>query len=428
MRCLLPEAPVGTMPSRRAAAIALLVGGMVLATPVLAQQTGRASATGTDTLSLNGRSYQLSGIDALEFNQSCFIDGQPFACGAAAARALQTLLDPAEVTCTPTGAPATGLTPATCAGHDGDVGLGMIEQGWAVSDPSASGDYAEAEATARSSQVGAWRGAFAAPGGYRATIATVEAKYAERAGEAARLEGEEAIATGAIDLLGLEPGAPEFVEEAAGAPLEDHEIRFGAFAPGFIDAAIEPPEVFTWRRVAEVVEGTRRAGVDAVKAGVTSAIWEALAARPSQTVDTRNAADFHAALRAGTAEWIAAGRQPILFVMAQDRPSWIRDWFLGQAPTGAEVTRRDDRNNANYLGTIDGVDVYVGPGRDRAALLVPADILAGATFRRDADGSVLTLQVDANAWVLRYGMALRWLDDKPTWLTFPRMASPTPDA
>jgi hypothetical protein len=38
--------------------------------------------------------------------------------------------------------------------------------------------------------------------------------------------------------------------------------------------------------------------------------------------------------------------------------------------------------------------------------------------------------VDAgsNEWILRYGMALRWRDDTLTWLAFPQMAAPTPDA
>jgi hypothetical protein len=116
--------------------------------------------------------------------------------------------------------------------------------------------------------------------------------------------------------------------------------------------------------------------------------------------------------------------------MAPSLPAWIRDWFAGQPPAGSKVTRRSDRSDANYLGTIDGIDVYVGPGRERAALLVPADILAGVTYTRDTDGKVLKLQVDGadNEWIAQFRMALDWRDDKPIWLTFPQMAAPTPDA
>ena len=213
-------------------------------------------------------------------------------------------------------------------------------------------------------------------------------------------------------------------------PLEVYEVHFGAFRPGFISAAIEPPAVFDWQAVAGVLDGTRREGVAEVEAGVAEAIWDELAARPAQTIDTRNADGFYAALKSRSAAWLAAGRQPILYVMAPDLPNWVRGWFAGQAPVGAEVSRREDRADPAYLGTIDGVDVYIGPGRQRAALLVPSDILSAVSYRTDADGRVLALSVDAatNAWVVRYGMALRWGDDMLTWLAFPQMASPTPDA
>jgi hypothetical protein len=115
--------------------------------------------------------------------------------------------------------------------------------------------------------------------------------------------------------------------------------------------------------------------------------------------------------------------------MAPDLPNWVRDWFAGQPPEGSKVTRRDDTTDANYLGTIDGIDVYIGPGRERAALLVPSDILAGVTYVKDADRQVLALQVDTgNDWLAQYRMALDWRDDKPVWLAFPQMAAPTPDA
>lgn len=116
--------------------------------------------------------------------------------------------------------------------------------------------------------------------------------------------------------------------------------------------------------------------------------------------------------------------------MAPDLPNWVRGWFAGQPPTGAEISRRAEVADPAYLGTIDGVDVYVGPGQKRAAILVPSDLLSAVIYQKDADGQVLALQVDpaTNEWVLGYRMALRWRDDTPTWLAFPQMASPTPDA
>jgi hypothetical protein len=311
------------------------------------------------------------------------------------------------------------------------VALKMLEQGWAVADGAAPDDYKAAEASARNGKVGAWRGAFLTPAAYREEIAAIEASYARRAGAAARAQAEAAITAGELDFRGLEKIAVEAAGgEASGDAAKDHEVGFDGFAPGFINAASPPPAVFDWKKVAGVLEATRQKGIDTLEASVTDAVWEELAARPAETVDTSNAETFYAALTKGAATWIADGRQPILFVMAPSLPAWVRDWFAGQPPAGSKVTRRSDRNDANYLGTIDGIDVYVGPGRERAALLVPSDILAGVTYTKGADGNVLALQVNAgdNAWMARYRMTLRWRDDKPIWLTFPQMAAPTPDA
>lgn len=411
--------------------VVLIIISLLAAVPAQAQETGRASATGSDSFSLNGREYQLFGIDGLEFNQSCFVDGQPLACGASAVRAFQTLLDPAPITCTANGVSPSGLALATCTGVDGDIALRMVEQGWAFAGSSASTDYVAAEDAARAAGAGAWGGKFLPPTAYGHQIAAIEASYARLAADAARTELEDTLTTGKLDLRGLEQVVADPAASATGATLfEEHEVSFGSFRPGFIDAAIVPPEIFTWKGVARALEATRQEGVAAVEDSVVGVIWEALAARPSQTVDTRNADGYYAALKDSSAGWITAGRQPILFVMAPDRPNWIRDWFAGQPPAGAKVSRRDDLSDPNYLGTIDGVDVYVGPGRERASLLVPSDILAGITYRRDAEGKALAMQVDApgNEWVVRFGMALSWRDDQVTWLAFPQMAAPTPDA
>jgi endonuclease YncB( thermonuclease family) len=418
--------------ARAVVVVAILAAAAFGVAPGLAQESGRASATRSDSISLNGHAYQLFGIDGFEFNQSCFIDSQPFACGVSAMRALQTLLDPAAITCVPKGAPTSTPTQAVCTGHEGDIALKMVEQGWAVADGSASPDYVAAEATARDSRAGAWRGRFLAPEAYRAQIAAIEARYAALAEASARTEVDAAITSGDIALGGLDRVAPDLVEaDPDGIPIAEHEVRFGEFAPGFINAAIQPPDVFDWTVVAGVLETTRRKGVEAVKAELADAIWSDLTARPSQTVDTRNADDFFAALNSNAAPWIAAGRQPVLFVVAPDRPKWIRDWFAGRPPLDAEVSRREDRDERSYLGTIDGIDVYVGPGRERAALLVPSDILSAMTLRKASDGKVLALQANMaenNEWLLQYGMALHWRDDMPIWLAFPQMAAPTPDA
>ena len=400
---------------------------LLLATPALAQESGRASAAGSDSLSLNGHAYRLFGIDGLAFNQSCFVGGRPLACGVSAVRALQTLLGPAAVTCTPKGDAVAGVTPATCAGPDGDIALSLVQQGWAFADPSEASDYVAAEGTARQAKVGAWAGTFLAPAAYDQQIAAVEANYAKLAGDTARTEAEAALVAGRIYLGGLNQVVPSAVEASA-APLAEHEVQFGGFRPGFIDAASQPPAVFDWNKVAGTLEDSREEGIEAVKSSVTDVVWTELAARPSQNVDTRSSDEFYAALKSSAAKWIADGRRPVLFVRARDVPIWVRDWFAGEVPTGAKISRKAEIASSGYMGTIDGIDVYVGPGRDRAALLVPADILSGMTYQKKGDGGVLDLTVGADqAWLLYYRLGLSWLDDTVTWLTFPQMAAPTPD-
>jgi endonuclease YncB( thermonuclease family) len=413
-------------------AVAAAVALWSLAAPALGQQSGRAVALSSDTLSLNGRAIQLFGIDGMDFTQSCFVDGQAQACGASATRALQTLLDPAPVTCTQAGDAVGGVTFARCTGADGDIAEKMVQQGWALAVRTQAEDYVAAEDSARAAGAGIWRGTFMSPWDYRVQVQAIETDYARRAADSARMEAEAAITAGNVGIVGFDKA--EYRKAAAAADPEqmaDHEVAFADFAPGFITAAVPPPGVFEWRAVAGVLETTRRAGVAAITDSVRDALWAGLADRPSRTAPSTDAESFYAALRAGSAGWIAAGRQPVLFVKARDVPGWIRDWFGGHPPVGATITRRDDVEDARYLGTIDGVDVYVGPARDRASLLFPSDLLAEVTFRSGEDGNVLALDVDpdaGNAWTARYAMALRWLDDEIVWIEYPQASAATPDA
>ena len=410
-------------------AAALVLWGLVASAS--AQQSGRAMALGSDTLSINDQTFALFGIDGMDFTQSCFVDGQVQACGASATRALQILLEPAAVTCTPIGDSIGGVTFARCTGHDGDIGQKMVEEGWALAVRTQSEDYVVAENAARADKVGIWRGTFAAPWVYREEMGSIEAHYARRAAQMARTEAEAAMTAGTIGIGGLDKVTFETADTTANADeMADFEVRFTDLAPGFIAAAIPPPGIFEWREVARVLETTRQKGIAAITDSVLDAIWTGLKGRPSQSAASTDSESYYAALRASSAQWIAAGRQPVLFVTAQDVPNWIRDWFAGNPPAGAVISRRDDVADGRYLGTVDGVDVYVGPARDRASLLFPSDLLIDVTFRIREDGSVLAVEVDpdaGNAWFARYGMALHWLDDPIVWIEYPQASAPTPD-
>ncbi len=74
-------APREARPHRLRRYTGALLAAVLLAAPAAAQERGQASATGSDSLVLNGHAYALAGISGFAFNQSCFVDGQPFACG-----------------------------------------------------------------------------------------------------------------------------------------------------------------------------------------------------------------------------------------------------------------------------------------------------------------------------------------------------------
>src|SRR5690242_18925541 len=102
-------------------------------------------AVGSDRLTVNGTTFQLNGMDAVELQQSCFVDGQSWACGAAATRALQTLVDGATVTCTPTGGQSDNAPLAVSSTQGPYIGETMVIVGCAVANPFQSDAYVAAE-------------------------------------------------------------------------------------------------------------------------------------------------------------------------------------------------------------------------------------------------------------------------------------------
>ncbi len=171
----------------------LILLALALATPASAQVTGRAAAMGSDTLFLNGQVYQLFGIDGVEFHQFCFVDGEPWACGASATRAMQSLVDPVVITCTPTGDTNGEAIYAVCTSADGDLATTMTQQGWALANRDQSDDYVAAEEEARAAGNGIWRGVSIEPWTYRAQMAAIAQRYGEMIAEPLRAEAEQAL-------------------------------------------------------------------------------------------------------------------------------------------------------------------------------------------------------------------------------------------
>jgi hypothetical protein len=128
-------------------------------------------------------------------------------------------------------------------------------------------------------------------------------------------------------------------------------------------------------------------------------------------------------MRRHAAPWIEQGRQPVLLVNAPMLPPWIGGWFRGHAPARAEITAKTDIETEGYLGTVDGIDVYVGRTSGRDSLLLPEDILVSAGYRTNADGGILAIEPDSaddlGELVFRYSIALEWKPDTIVWLHYP---------
>ncbi|HUV32794.1 MAG TPA: hypothetical protein VMW31_04410 [Devosiaceae bacterium] len=402
---------------------ALLGFSLVLlaAGPGLAQVTGRASALGSDQLSVNGQVFQLYGIDGVEFHQFCFVEGRPWACGASATRAMQTLLDPVIVECTPAGPPEGGAVYATCTSGEGDIAEIITRQGWAVANLAQTDAYAAAEEAARAAGEGVWVGNFVAPGEYRADIAAIERRYAELVPEVVRAEAERTltVAGGGIEVF----RSFHVFTGAEGGGLVDREKRVDQLPPGFIPAAVVAPNVFGWDTVSHVLEAWQHAAATAISRDAVEAVWAQLQTRPSEIVETPDATIYLRVMREGAAEWIAQGRQPVLLVTAPTLPSWVGEWLGDNPPVGAEVTRKTDESARSYLATLDGIDIHVGAAPPAESLLFPQDLLVEVDYGEAGSGTILSIDRDESTlpgeMVARYAMGVEWKEDTLIWLRFP---------
>lgn len=395
---------------------------VALASPAAAQVTGRAFVVSSDTLSINGQQFQLFGVDGIELHQFCFVDGRPWACGAAAVRALQILVDPVAVTCTPNGQVEGAVTFAACTSVEGDIAAMMVERGLAIADRARSTGYVAAEENAAAAGTGIWEGAFVEPWVYREDMAAIERRYAERAREALRIEGERAL-TAADGGITVFQGFRLSIGTAQPATAAIVETRVAEIAAGFIPAAIEERGVFTWRAIADAFETWRRSATTRLLSSAVNAVWAGLAARPSISVETVDSATFHRAMVQNAAPWIAAGRQPILLVASPQIPSWINRWFVDEPPEGAVVTRKAGITSRDYVGTVDGVDIYVGVVPNLETFLFPEDLLAEVGFAASPNRTILTRITDTvpepDELVFRFTQSIDWRPDTVVRIRYP---------
>jgi endonuclease YncB( thermonuclease family) len=92
--------------------------------------------------------------------------GHPWQCGDDATRALQTLVDQGEISCSEVDRDRYGRTIATCTVKGQDVGSAMVRSGWALDyDRYSHGRYAAEQRDAIQAQSGLWSGSFVPPWG-----------------------------------------------------------------------------------------------------------------------------------------------------------------------------------------------------------------------------------------------------------------------
>lgn len=111
-----------------------------------------------DTLSIDGSTYRLHGIDAPEVGQRCDLSsGKTWQCGRAALERLQDLVAGKRVTCEARGQDGYGRTIAVCRAGGVDLNAILILDGLAWAFRKYSTDYALEEQQAQAAERGIWQ-------------------------------------------------------------------------------------------------------------------------------------------------------------------------------------------------------------------------------------------------------------------------------
>lgn len=142
--------------------------------------SGPARILDGDTIAVAGERVRLHGIDAPELDQTFWCGGQEMNCGAMALAALEALTAGVRLRCEGIERDRYGRLVAKCFSPRGiDIGRRMVAAGWALAYRHYSLDYVSAEDEARLGFRGLWRGSFAKPWEWRATVAQRCALQAE---------------------------------------------------------------------------------------------------------------------------------------------------------------------------------------------------------------------------------------------------------
>ena len=142
------------------------------ADPVMAEAPadrleGMARVIDGDTLDVGPVRVRLHGVDAFERDQMCDGPQGPWACGAAATRALKDHAEGRRVVCEVIDTDRYGRKVSRCERDGEDVARGLVSAGLALAYRRYSRDYIDEELAAEARGAGAWNGSFDRPEQWR---------------------------------------------------------------------------------------------------------------------------------------------------------------------------------------------------------------------------------------------------------------------
>ncbi|NEP17877.1 MAG: thermonuclease family protein [Leptolyngbya sp. SIO4C1] len=120
-----------------------------------------------DSLIVDSKKIRLWGIDAVELNQTCTRNGQPWRCGQAAKTALARKIDGASLTCRRQDRDRYGRIVAECFVSKYSVNGWMVRRGWALAYQRYSAKFIEDERAAKRDRLGLWQSRFEKPWNWR---------------------------------------------------------------------------------------------------------------------------------------------------------------------------------------------------------------------------------------------------------------------
>ena len=120
-----------------------------------------------DTLDVGAVRVRLHGIDAFERSQMCDGPQGPWACGAAATRALKNQAEGRRLSCQVIDTDRYARKVSRCEQGGVDVAETLVAEGLALAYRRYSRDYVDEELAARAGSAGAWNGSFDRPEQWR---------------------------------------------------------------------------------------------------------------------------------------------------------------------------------------------------------------------------------------------------------------------